>query len=81
MPPDDNIEIDWKRVLGFVMMVVGAIGSAGALFYIWFIQLMLRFARHSLWDGFWIFAICAAVLLVSILATYIGVRMFRARNG
>ena len=81
MTQEDKIDVDWKRIFGFVLMLAGIAGSAVALLYIWFIQMLLRYARDSLWDGFWYFAICGAGLLVSILVGYVGLRMFRARNG
>jgi hypothetical protein len=78
MPKDNEVDIDWKRVLGFLLMIVGAVGSAGALIYIWFMQMMLRYARHSLWDGVWFFVVCGTALGISILAVYVGYKMYKA---
>jgi hypothetical protein len=74
---DNQLKIDWKKVFGILLMLVGAAGSAAALLYIWMIQMMLRYARRDLMEGAWVFAICVAGLLVSILVGYIGVRVHR----
>ncbi|MGB8817549.1 MAG: hypothetical protein WCC66_06460 [Rhizobiaceae bacterium] len=81
MTQEDKIDVDWKRVFGFLLMLAGTAGSLVALLYIWFIQMMLRYGRDSLWEGFWFFAVCGACLLVSILVGSIGLRMYRSRNG
>ena len=69
---------NWTCIAGILLMVAGALGAAAALFYIWFIQLLLRYARDSLWDGAWLFAICLAGFAVSLFAVYLGYyRLFR----
>jgi amino acid transporter len=69
--------MDWNRIFGTLLILAGVAGSAVALVYAWTIQMMLRYARHDLMDGFWIFLICFAGLLVSVLVGYVGVRMLR----
>ena len=80
MRENGETEIDWKRVFGFLLMLAGAAGSASALFYIWFFQMLLRYARDSLWDGRWFFLMCFAGLAVSVAVGALGWRMFR-RSG
>jgi hypothetical protein len=77
MNESDETEMDWKRVFGFLLMLAGAAGGVAALFYIWFFQMLLRYARDSLWDGRWFFLMCFAGLAVSIAAGALGWRLFR----
>ncbi len=77
MSETGETEIDWKRVFGFLLMLAGAAGSAVALLYIWFFQMLLRYARDSLWDGRWFFLMCFAALAISITAGLFGWRLFR----
>jgi hypothetical protein len=81
MTEKEDIDVDWKRVVGFLLMMAGVIGSVGAIFYIWCMQMLLRYARDSMWDGIWFFALCFAVLLASTLAGFLGLKMFCSRNG
>jgi hypothetical protein len=73
----DETEIDWKRVFGFLLMIAGGVGCVAALFYIWFFQMLLRYARDSLWDGKWFFLMCIAGLAVSIATGTLGWKIFR----
>jgi hypothetical protein len=77
MSESDETEIDWKRVFGFLLMIAGGAGSVVALFYIWVFQMLLRYARESLWEGRWIFLMCFAGLAVSIAVGTLGWRLFR----
>jgi amino acid transporter len=74
---DNRQSMDWKRIFGILLTLAAIAGSAVVLVYAWTIQMMLRYARHDLSDGFWIFLICVAGLLVSVIVGYAGVRTLR----
>jgi hypothetical protein len=76
---DNHQGMDWNRIFGSLLILAGAIGSATALLYVWTIQMMLRYARHDLSQGIWVFLICLAVLLVSLIVGYLGVRLWKRR--
>jgi hypothetical protein len=74
---DNHQSMDWNRIFAILLMLAGAAGSAVALFYAWFIQMLLRYARDDLMDGIWFFLICLAGLLVSVIVGYAGVRLWK----